>query len=168
MTERYRPMPSRLETDRLTLRSRVPADATWNLELLGERDGGTTLTLAEVEQRMAEQQVQAKKNGFGFLTMQRHADGDVIGYCGLLVGHASFDEPEIAYELFRRAHGQGYATEAARAVLEAAFATGRQRIWATVGAWNAPSLRVLEKIGFWPDHTVVDERGEVVYLVRDA
>jgi RimJ/RimL family protein N-acetyltransferase len=168
MAERYRPMPSTIETDRLSLRLRDPSDAAWNLELLGEREGGTTLTLAEVQQRMAAQNVQAQENGFGFLAMQRHVEGDVIGYCGLLVGRASFDEPEIAYELFRRAHGHGYATEAARAVLEAAFATGRQRIWATVRAWNAPSFRVLEKIGFRRDHTVVDERGELVYLVRDA
>ena len=41
---------------------------------------------------------------------------------------ATFDEPEIAYELLRRVHGQGYATEAARAVLDTAFATGRRRI----------------------------------------
>ncbi len=74
------------------------------------------------------------------------------GYCGLIVGRCTHDEPEIAYELLRRFHGHGYATEAARAVLEAAFATGRTRIWSTVGAWNTPpSLRVLEKIGFRRD-----------------
>ena len=54
------------------------------------------------------------------------------------------DEPEIAYELFRRVHGHGYATEAGRAVAGAAAATGRKRLWSTVGSWNAPSLRVLE------------------------
>jgi RimJ/RimL family protein N-acetyltransferase len=50
----------------------------------------------------------------------------------------------------------------------AAAATGRQRLWSTVGAWNTPSLRVLEKIGFRRDHMVTDDdRGEIVYLVRD-
>jgi hypothetical protein len=58
----------------------------------------------------------------------RRAEGDQIGYCGLLTGRCSFDEPEIGYELLRRAHGHGYATEAARAVMNAAFATGRQRL----------------------------------------
>lgn len=54
-------------------------------------------------------------------------------------------------------------------MLDAAFATGRTRIWSTVGAWNTPSLRVLEKIGFRRDHeTVVGDRGVVVYLVCDA
>jgi len=89
--------------------------------------------------------VQAHETGLGFLAITRRVEADVIGYCGLLVGRASFDEPEIAYELLRRVHGQGYATEAARAVLAAAFATGRRRLWSTVRAWNAPSLRVLEQ-----------------------
>jgi RimJ/RimL family protein N-acetyltransferase len=80
----------------------------------------------------------------------------------------SFDEPELAYELLRRAHGHGYATEAARAVVEAAFATGRRRLWATVRAWNAPSFRVLDKLGFRRDHSITDEHGDLVYMVRDA
>ena len=168
MAERYRPMAFAIETPRLSLRLRGPADAEWNLELLGERDGGTTQTLADVQQRMAEQNIQAHENGFGFLAIQRRDEGDVIGYCGLLVGRASFDEPEIAYELLRRAHGHGYATEAARAVLDAAFATGRRRIWSTVRTWNGPSLRVLEKIGFRRDHVDTDDKGDMVYLVCDA
>jgi RimJ/RimL family protein N-acetyltransferase len=157
-----------IETERLALRLRDREDATWNLELLGEHEGGTTLTLAEAQQHLAEQNVQAHASGIGFLAIQRRAEGDVIGYCGLLVGRGSFDEPEIAYELLRRVHGHGYATEAARAVLDAAFATGRRRLWSTVRAWNAPSFRVLEKLGFRRDHSVTDERGELVYLVRDA
>lgn len=56
----------------------------------------------------------------------------------------------------------------ARVILGAAFATGRDRIWATVGADNAPSFRVLDKLGFRRDHLEADERGEIVYLVRDA
>jgi RimJ/RimL family protein N-acetyltransferase len=157
-----------IETERLSLRLRGQEDAAWNLELLAEHEGGTTRTLAEAQQRLAEQNVQARESGIGLLAIRRRTEGDPIGYCGLIIGRGSFDEPEIAYELLRRAHGHGYATEAARAVLDAAFATGRRRIWATVGAWNAPSFRVLEKIGFRRDHSVTDERDEVVYMVRDA
>jgi len=126
------------------------------------------LTITEAERHLAEQNVKAHETGLGFLTIQRRAEEDLIGYCGLLVGRASFDEPEIAYELLRRVHGCGYATEAARAVLDAAFATGKRRLWSTARAWNAPSFRVLEKIGFRRDHSITDERGELVYLVRDA
>lgn len=30
-----------------------------------------------------------------------------------------------------------------------------------------PSMRVLEKIGFRRDHSVTNERGEIIYVVRD-
>jgi RimJ/RimL family protein N-acetyltransferase len=83
------------------------------------------------------------------------------------VGRCSLDEPEIAYELLRRFHGRGYATEAARALVDAAAATGRQRLWSTVRPSNAASLRVLEKIGFRTDHVTTDDQGDVIYLVRD-
>jgi RimJ/RimL family protein N-acetyltransferase len=157
-----------IETELLSLRLCGPEDAAWYLELLGEHEGGTTLTIAEARQHLADRNARAQRTGLGFVAIRRRAEDDLIGYCGLLIGRASFDEPEIAYELLRRVHGQGYATEAARAVLDAAFATGRRRLWSTVRAWNAPSLRVLEKIGFRRDRCVVDERGELVYLVRDA
>jgi RimJ/RimL family protein N-acetyltransferase len=169
MAARYRPMAFAIETERLVLRLRGPADAAWNLELLGEHEPPPPRrSLADEQARLAAQHIRAQERGLGFLAIQRRAEGDRIGYCGLLVGRASFDEPEIAYELLRRVHGHGYATEAARAVLDAAFATGRRRVWATVRAWNAPSFRVLDKLGFRRDHTLTDERGEVVYLYRDS
>ena len=92
------------------------------------------------------------------------ADGAALGYCALIVGRASPAEPEIAYELLPGAHGQGYATEAAGAQVEAAFATGRGRLWSTVRSWNAPSLRVLDKLGFHHHHTTTDDDGELRWL----
>ena len=84
-----------------------------------------------------------------------------------IIGRSTIDEPEIAYELFKHAHGHGYATEAARAVIDAAIATGRTRLWSTVRDWNTSSFRVLEKLGFERDRTTTeDERGELVWLTR--
>jgi RimJ/RimL family protein N-acetyltransferase len=109
----------------------------------------------------------SEQAGIALLAIRRRVEGDFIGYRGLITGRAaSVDEPEIAYELCQRVHGHGYATEAARAVLEAAIATGRKRLWSTVRPWNTASLRVLDKLGFQPDHTSFDDRGEVVWLTR--
>ena len=155
-----------LETDRLQLRLRTPQDAGFTHELKGEHEGGTDLTREEVAQSLADQHAASLDNGIGFLTLTRKLEGDAIGYCGLFVGRGSFDEPEIAYELLKRVHGHGYATEAASAVVDAAFETGRERIWATVRSWNTPSFRVLDKLRFERDHTIVDEKGELVYLSR--
>jgi len=155
-----------IETERLTLRLRDERDADWYRELVGER-GEDLPTLEESRARLARFRDLTLEAGIGALAIGRRAEGDVIGYCALIVGRCSLDEPEIACELLRRFHGQGYATEAAQALVAAAAATGRRRLWSTVGAWNSPSLRVLEKIGFRRDHTITDDRGEIVYLVRD-
>ena len=87
-----------------------------------------------VRNRLIEMRKKADENGISLLTIRRRDEGDFIGYCGLIIGRSTLEEPEIAYELFRSAHGKGYATEAASVVLDAAIATGRQRLWSTVGA----------------------------------
>lgn len=155
-----------IDTERLALRLRTEDDAECNLKLLQLHEGGTTLSLDEVAQRMVERNNQAQEVGFGVLSIRRLNESDAIGYCGLIVGRSSYDEPEIAYEILPQFQGHGYATEAARAVVYAAFATGRERIWATVGTWNAPSFRVLEKNGFTAHHTDTGENGEFVWMVR--
>jgi RimJ/RimL family protein N-acetyltransferase len=122
-----------------------------------------------VRLRLAEQRLQALGSDIGLLTIRRRVDDEPLGYCGLIVGRCSLDEPEIACELLKRFHGSRNATEAAHAVVDAAFATGRKRIWSTVGAWNRPSLRVPDKLGFQRDHETIDDRGRgLVYLVREA
>jgi RimJ/RimL family protein N-acetyltransferase len=160
-------MATDLETERLVLRLRDERDAGWYRDLVAER-GEERPTLAESRARLARFRDLGLDIGIGALAIDRRVEGDTIGYCALIVGRASLDEPEIAFELLRRFHGQGYATEAARALVAAAAATGRRRLWSAVGAWNAPSLRVLEKLGFLRDHSIFDEHGEVVYLVRDV
>ena len=155
-----------IETERLTLRLRDERDAAWYRELIGER-GEETPTLEDATERLARFRDLTLETGIGALAICRRSEGDVIGYCALVVGRCSLDEPEIAYELLRRFHGHGYATEAARALVDAAVATGRHRLWSTVRPWNTASLRVLAKIGFRRDHSTTDDHGEVVWLVRD-
>jgi RimJ/RimL family protein N-acetyltransferase len=157
-----------IETERLSLRLRTKDDAECNLELLREHEGGTAESIGEVEQRMVEQHEQAEVDGFGLLGIRRRGETSPIGYCGLIIGRGSFEEPEIAYEILPEFRGNGYAREAAGAVIEAAFATGRKRLWATVGSWNAPSFRVLGKNGFQRHHNSTDERGDFVWMVRNA
>jgi RimJ/RimL family protein N-acetyltransferase len=164
----YAAMAMSLQTERLSLRLRDECDAEWNHELLGEHEGGTAESVRDVRLRLAQQRIEAASSGIGLLTIRRRADDEPLGYCGLIVGRCSLDEPEIAYELLKRFHGCGYATEAAHAVMEAAFATGRIRIWSTVGAWNEPSLRVLDKLGFQRHHERLNDQGLVIWLARQA
>ena len=86
----------------------------------------------------------------------------VVGYCGLVETDCGGPgEPELAYELLGRVQGRGYATEAARTVVEQARSRGCPRLWATVWDWNFSSHRVLEKLGFVEagERSVVPSRG---------
>ncbi|WP_406447617.1 GNAT family N-acetyltransferase [Streptomyces sp. NBC_00876] len=161
----YETMSFHLETERLILRPWADSDAAAFSALLAERGKGTP-TVERTRTSIAKLLTATAATGIALLPIQRRDEGDFIGYCGLIIGRSTVEEPEIAYELFQRAHGCGYATEAAGAVLDAAVATGRKRLWSTVGAWNTPSLRVLEKLGFERDHVSTDESGEVVWLTR--
>src|SRR5664279_1533467 len=111
-------MRSRLETERLVLRPFRAMDADFYAELIAERGprgrwfGATVDGARRIIWRNAEA---GKRSGLGLLAIRRRKEGDLIGYCGLIAGTAGIDQPEIAYELLRRAHGHGYATEAAMA-----------------------------------------------------
>jgi len=162
----YQSMTIHLSTERLVLRPWAESDVDEFQALVTERGGGVP-SVTNIQERIATQLAATAQTGIALLPICRRLEGDFIGYCGLIVGRCSLDEPEIAYELFRRAHGHGYATEAAQAVLDAAIATGRTRLWATVGSWNTPSFRVLEKLAFIRDHvTTKDDGEEVVWLTR--
>jgi RimJ/RimL family protein N-acetyltransferase len=161
----FEPMSFHLETERLILRPWEESDADELRALHAERGAGTQ-PIEEMRAIIADGLANTAATGIALLPIQRRAEGDFIGYCGLTVGRASLEEPEIAYELFERVHGNGYATEAARAVLDAAAATGRTRLWSTVRDWNTASFRVLEKLDFERDHVTTDDRGDIVWLTR--
>jgi RimJ/RimL family protein N-acetyltransferase len=162
----HSPMPLRIGTERLILTPEEPSDADWFTDLLNAR-GTDRFTVADALQRIDLMTATIKTTGIGALVLRKRPDGDALGYTALVVGRCSIEEPELAYELLPWAHGHGYATEAAGALLDAAFATGRRRIWATIGSWNAPSLRVAEKLGFRLDHSTTVADREVAWMVCD-
>lgn len=84
----------------------------------------------------------------GLFAVVRRDTGAVIGYCGLVADPEHADEPELAFELLAAEHGQGFATEAAAAVVHRAREAGIPRLRAGVWDWNTASRRVLEKLGF--------------------
>ncbi|MEY9853824.1 RimJ/RimL family protein N-acetyltransferase [Leifsonia sp. EB41] len=161
-------MPAELATERLRLRLRDGRDAEWNLALIAEDPSQETRTVEEERDRLDAQRSAADEAGFGLYAVELADTGEAIGYCGLVTKRASAAQPELAYELLRRHVGSGYATEAAAAVADAAFDAGFPVLWAVVGSWNAPSFRILDKLGFRPSR-VTGEGGKVlVWLYRKA
>jgi [ribosomal protein S5]-alanine N-acetyltransferase len=73
--------------------------------------------------------------------------GELIGAVGLVI-QPEHDRAEIGYWIARSHWGNGFATEAGRAVLRYGFETrGLNRVWAYHYARNAASGRVLQNIG---------------------
>ncbi|WP_348786950.1 GNAT family N-acetyltransferase [Leifsonia sp. NPDC080035] len=162
-------MPPELTTPRLRLRLRDGRDAEWNRELLAEDPAAPERSLEEERARLDAQHQAAEQAGFGLYTIELAETGEALGYCGLIVGRASARQPELAYELMRRHVGNGYASEAAAAVVDAAFTAGFPVLWATVASWNAPSFGVLRKLGFGPTRRAGYDGGSVfVWLRRRA
>ncbi|MEL7974590.1 GNAT family N-acetyltransferase [Isoptericola sp. F-RaC21] len=164
-----------LETERLLLRPWRVEEAVVQRALWAERDPRVPphRRLDEAG-RPTTDEIEAwirggSRAGLGLLAAQRRREGDVIGYCGLVDGAVGPHEPELAYELLRRAWGAGYATEAAGAVVGWARESGYRRLWSTVRDWNTASLRVLAKTGFVPSGRVEADavHGDSVFLVRD-
>lgn len=97
----------------------------------------------------------------------RVAGGEtIIGNCGMLVGRKTTDEPEIGYEIAAAERGRGFASEAARAVVDECKAVGIGRIWATVRPTNSPSLRIVESLGFLRAFSEEDGKGSLLHLSR--
>ncbi|MFN3990011.1 MAG: GNAT family N-acetyltransferase [Erythrobacter sp.] len=93
----------------------------------------------------------------------------VIGSAGL---GAHEGETELGYWIAREHWGQGYATEAARAVLRIAHTLGHRRIIAGHFTDNPAAGRVLAKLGFVPTGAITQRhslaRGAHAELVEYA
>lgn len=83
------------------------------------------------------------------LAVTRAETGEVIGNVGLRRESADAPLADMGYELAPAHWGRGYATEAARALLDWGFVQGRlARVHAHCIAENAASAGVLRKLGF--------------------
>lgn len=58
------------------------------------------------------------------------------------------NDAEIAFVFVPSAWGKGYATEAAKAIIDDFGQAGVQRFWACVTRGNTPSLTLCERLGF--------------------
>jgi RimJ/RimL family protein N-acetyltransferase len=80
------------------------------------------------------------------LAVERQEDGKVIGMVGLI--RQDHRQGEIGWALGVEYRGQGYATEAASALMDNAFhSLGLHRIYADTNSDNLASLRLMERLG---------------------
>ncbi|GAA0810646.1 GNAT family N-acetyltransferase [Spirilliplanes yamanashiensis] len=125
------------------------------------------LPLADSLRRWADRLDGWERDGFGMWIAELRATGKIIGHAGLQRLDGS-DDVELGYYLGRSSWGQGYATEAAHAILRYGFEQcGLQRVVAVVRPENAASRRVLEKAGFRHERDGVFYEQQASLLARE-
>ena len=145
-----------IRSERLFLRPGWPED--WTEILAQVADEGVVRNLVQVPwpytpeaaRQFAVQPQDARCPHF-LITRPGPQGAELIGCVGLKQGEAG---AELGYWIGRDHWGQGYATEAARAVLSLAKTLGHRRLRARHFADNPASGRVLRKLGFAPTGVV--------------
>ena len=143
-----------VETERLILRKMTPADAPFMLETLNEpsfirnvADRGVRTVDDAADYIRTKMLPSYEQSGFGFYIVELKKSGTPIGVCGI-VKRETMEDVDIGYSLLDRFAGNGYAYEAAAAVMEYGRTThGLQRIVGVTSPDNHRSIKLLEKLG---------------------
>jgi RimJ/RimL family protein N-acetyltransferase len=142
-----------LETERLVIRPFEPErDAEPLHELWGDAEamkfipGGARTDVAETRERLQSLSGRAP-DGLGFWAVEERGSGRLIGGVGLFPLAWKGPELELAYHVVPSAWNRGFASEAAAAVLVAAWEAGVDHVVAVAMPGNAASRRVMEKLG---------------------
>jgi ribosomal-protein-alanine N-acetyltransferase len=144
-------------TERLAMRAYEAGDLARLHEVLyGDAEAMALLggardlagTRASIERSMLQQQL----GGHSFWPVFERETGLLIGEAGLFPLSPGGPDIALGYAFGREYWGRGYATEAARSVLEEAFGPlGLEHVVAITREANVGSRHVLEKLGFRMD-----------------
>lgn len=165
------------ETERLVLREMEDADYDALCEILQDAE-----TMWAYEHAFSDEEVQAwlenqyrryREDGFGLWAVCRKADGRMIGQCGITwQDWEGRQVPEVGYLLNRAFWHRGYATEAAMACRDYAFAQyGFDEVYSIIRDNNLASQAVARRNGMRPQGSFVKqyhgvEMPHIVFRVR--
>jgi RimJ/RimL family protein N-acetyltransferase len=119
-----------------------------------------------------------QESGFTFWAVERKADCELLGFCGLKLadtpGSPIEGMVEVGWRLREDAWGQGYAKEAAIASLDFAFdRLGATRVVAITFEANAPSWGLMKRLGMsrrpeldYDDDRFPELNPTIVYEIR--
>jgi [ribosomal protein S5]-alanine N-acetyltransferase len=144
-----------LRTERLVLVPVTPGDRAALLAHWAAPDvrrflfDGEMLSAAEITEAVEDSERDFDRSGYGLWLVRAKAGTDLVGTTGLrLLDDIGL---EIFYSLEPGSWGKGYATEAARAVLDYALGPlGLPEVLAEVDEGNTASVAVIERLGMTP------------------
>jgi RimJ/RimL family protein N-acetyltransferase len=164
-----------IETARLTLRqwqaTDVPAAAAMHADGRVGRWLGGVLSAEQSAAFVDRQAVGLALRGIGLFAVEETTSATFVGAVGL--GGVGRDFPfgpalEVAWRLAPDAEGRGYATEAAKAVLDYADSLFRlRRIAAFTTVTNVASLAVMNRLDMVPDDDLPDSEFDHPRLAPD-
>lgn len=146
-----------IETQRLRLRNWRGSDAALfhrhtNTPSVMRWLGGVK-SRAELNQVVADRFVRwQEERGFTFWVVERKADGEFLGFCGLKIADGENGtipaEMEIGWRFREDSWGRGFAKEAALASLDHAFGVlGAERVFAITFNQNEASWGLMLRLG---------------------
>ena len=143
-----------LDTERLTIRPWRPEEAARLVDILGRvevarwlSDGEPRLLRDEAEARTRIAEWGAMPEPLGQWAIEVRETGIPAGSVLLVPIPRSEGLVQIGWHLHPGEQGRGYASEAARAVLERGLASGLEEIRALTHVHNLPSRAVATRIG---------------------
>jgi ribosomal-protein-alanine N-acetyltransferase len=128
---------------------------------------GAMLSPAEVTEAIEDSGRHFTAGGYGLWLIHEHDGTGLVGTAGL----RPLDDIglEIFYSLMPGSWGKGYATEAARAVVEHALGPlGLPEVLAEVDEGNAASVAVVKRLGMTPFEVVPGTLGPMTRYRRTA
>lgn len=153
-----------LTSERLVLRPFADADgdALFTLQsdphVLRYWDSPPWVDRSSIERFMAGCREMAENGTGARLAIDRVIDSTFIGWITFNSWNPDFRSASLGYCLSESAWGNGYATEAAQAVLQWSFDTlDLNRVQAEADTRNTSSARVLEKLGFVLEGTLRED-----------
>ena len=167
-----------IETARLVLRPHrlddfAAASAMWSDPAVTRFIGGRPFTEEETWSRLLRYAGHWQLLGYGYWVIEQKATGAFIGEIGFADYHRDLKPsldgaPECGWALIPSAHGQGYATEAVRAVV----AWGDQHFGAIRTACiitpeNKASIHVAETCGYRGNGRATYKDSPTLIFVRD-
>lgn len=154
------PTPT-LTTARLLLRPFEPGDADALTELMSDAhvlrfwDSPPWREAGRAERFISACGEMAGRGTGVRVAVDRADDGALLGWCSVSEYHARHRSASLGFVYAAHAWGQGYATEAAGALLGWAFDTlDLHRVQAELDTRNLACARVLEKLGFVREGTL--------------
>ena len=151
-----------VDTERTTLSTLTVEDAAFYLALINDptwisniRDKGIR-TIGEAQESIQKEAIASQNTyGFSLFVIRRKSDNVEMGLCGL-IKRDGLKHVDIGYAFLPAYIGQGYAFEAASAVVRyARSAVGLKKLAAITSPDNERSNHLLAKLGFTLEDVVI-------------